>query len=72
MAIGANRFALIKGLTFVFTGNLENVSRDTAIDLIKTLGGRVTGSVSSKTTYLVVGEILGAVIAFLDTPKCSP
>ena len=48
----------LQGLTFVFTGILENLSRDAATDLVKCLGGRVTGQVSSKTTYLVVGETL--------------
>jgi replication factor C subunit 1 len=46
------------GLTFVFTGVMEGLSRDDASDLIKMLGGRVTGQVSGKTTYLVVGELL--------------
>lgn len=48
----------LSGRTFVFTGVLTNVSRDQAQDFVKILGGRVTGSVSSKTDYLVVGDIL--------------
>eukprot|EP00980_Cylindrotheca_fusiformis_P028569 scaffold22612_cov138-Cylindrotheca_fusiformis.AAC.3 len=48
----------LQGLTFVFTGILPNLHRDDAVDLIKTFGGRVTGSVSGKTSYLVVGTEL--------------
>ena len=48
----------LAGTTFVFTGNLETLSRDDGADLVKCLGGRVTTSVSSKTSYLVVGEVL--------------
>ena len=45
----------LDGLTFVFTGSLS-VPRDAAADLIERHGGRVTGSVSGATDYLVVGE----------------
>ena len=48
----------LQGQTFVFTGVLDDLDRVAAQDLIKTLGGRVTTAVSSKTSYLVVGEIL--------------
>lgn len=48
----------LAGLTFVFTGILDNLARTDAVDLVKVLGGRVTGAVSSKTSYLIVGEIL--------------
>jgi hypothetical protein len=48
----------LQGLTFVLTGVLQNLHRDDAVDLIKTLGGRVTGAVSGKTSYLVVGPEL--------------
>ena len=46
------------GLTFVFTGNMDELNRDDANDLVKTLGGRVTTAVSGKTNYLVVGPVL--------------
>mmetsp|Transcript_2927 Transcript_2927/g.5901 ORF Transcript_2927/g.5901 Transcript_2927/m.5901 type:complete len:1033 (-) Transcript_2927:1558-4656(-) len=46
------------GPTFVFTGVMDNLNRDDAIDLVKTLGGRVTTAVSGKTNYLVVGPVL--------------
>ncbi|KAJ3084849.1 hypothetical protein HDU99_001925 [Rhizoclosmatium hyalinum] len=50
----------LANLTFVFTGELSSISRDDAQDLVKRYGGRVTGSVSGKTSYVVVGEEAGA------------
>lgn len=44
------------GKTFVLTGQLSSITRDDTLDLIKRCGGRVTSAVSSKTTYLIVGE----------------
>lgn len=49
----------LAGLTFVITGTLPTMSRDAATDLIREHGGKVTGSVSSKTDYLLVGEAPG-------------
>ncbi len=49
-----------EGLTFVVTGTLPNLSRQEAKDLIQSHGGKVTGSVSSKTDYLVLGENPGS------------
>ncbi|KAJ3025319.1 UNVERIFIED_CONTAM: hypothetical protein HDU68_007254 [Siphonaria sp. JEL0065] len=49
----------LQGLTFVFTGELSSISRDDAQDLVKRYGGRVTGGVSGKTSYVVVGEEAG-------------
>ncbi|KAI9332356.1 replication factor RFC1 C terminal domain-containing protein [Obelidium mucronatum] len=49
----------LMGLTFVFTGELSSISRDDAQDLVKRYGGRVTGGVSGKTSYVVVGEEAG-------------
>ncbi|KAI9355983.1 replication factor RFC1 C terminal domain-containing protein, partial [Zopfochytrium polystomum] len=46
----------LKGLSFVFTGELSSISRDKAQDLVKEYGGRVVGSVSGKTSYVIVGE----------------
>jgi replication factor C subunit 1 len=46
------------GLTFVFTGNMANLQREDALEMVKTLGGRVTTAVSGKTNYLVVGPVL--------------
>jgi DNA ligase (NAD+) len=46
----------LTGKTFVVTGTLANYSRDEIEDLIKSLGGKATGSVSKKTSYVVAGE----------------
>ena len=48
------------GKTFVLTGTLQGMTRDEAKDLIIKLGGRVTGSISKKTDYVVVGEDAGS------------
>ena len=48
------------GLTFVVTGTLPNFSRDDAKDFIEDNGGKVTDSVSKKTSYLVLGENPGS------------
>lgn len=48
------------GKTFVITGTLPGLSRDQAKELIQSLGGKVTDSVSKKTDYLVVGENAGS------------
>lgn len=48
------------GLTFVVTGTLPNFSRDDAKEFIKNNGGKVTDSVSKKTSYLVLGENPGS------------
>jgi DNA ligase (NAD+) len=49
----------LKGMTFVLTGTLPNLSRDDAKALIETAGGKVSGSVSRKTNYVVAGEDAG-------------
>jgi DNA ligase (NAD+) len=46
--------------TFVLTGKLSSMSRDEAGDRIRELGGKVSGSVSKKTDYVVVGEDAGS------------
>jgi DNA ligase (NAD+) len=48
------------GLTFVVTGSLESFTRDSVQEYIETRGGKVTGSVSNKTDYLVLGENPGS------------
>ncbi|HRR75333.1 MAG TPA: NAD-dependent DNA ligase LigA [Ruminococcus sp.] len=52
-----DRFA---GMTFVLTGTLPTMKRDEAKALIESFGGKVSGSVSKKTTYVVAGEDAGS------------
>ena len=52
-----NRFA---GQTFVLTGALTKFTRDEATEKIELLGGKAAGSVSKKTSYVVVGENAGS------------
>ena len=47
-------------MTFVITGTLPTYSRDEMKELIQNAGGKVTGSVSKKTSYLVLGENPGS------------
>lgn len=51
---------ILTGKTFVLTGTLEKYTRTEAGDLIASLGGKVTGSVSKKTDYVVVGDDPGS------------
>ena len=48
------------GKTFVLTGTLPTLTRDEAAAMIKAQGGKVTGSVSKKTDYVVAGEAAGS------------
>jgi DNA ligase (NAD+) len=50
----------LSGKTFVITGTLSTMTRDEAKSLIQKEGGKVTGSVSSKTDFLVAGEKAGS------------
>lgn len=52
--------APLAGRTFVLTGSLETMTRDQARQLIQGAGGRVSGSVSSKTDYVVAGQSPGS------------
>lgn len=51
------RFA---GMTFVLTGTLEKYSRDEASEIIEKFGGKTSGTVSKKTTYVLAGEAAGS------------
>ena len=55
--IGDNRF---EGKTFVLTGTLEKYTRDEAAEIIEKFGGKTSGSVSKKTTYVLAGEEAGS------------
>ena len=52
-----NRFA---GMTFVLTGALTQFTREEATEKIELYGGKASGSVSKKTTYVIVGENAGS------------
>ena len=49
-----------KGKTFVLTGTLINITRDKASEIIENLGGKVSSSVSSKTSVVIVGASPGS------------
>ena len=52
--------ARFEGLTFVLTGTLPSMSRDAASKMIKDRGGKVAGSVSKKTSFVLAGEDAGS------------
>lgn len=52
--------SIFEGKTFVLTGTLPNLSRKEASELIQRNGGKVTGSVSKKTSYVLAGEDPGS------------
>ena len=54
---------VISGKTFVLTGTLPSLSREQAKDMIEAVGGKVIGSVSKKTDYVVVGSDAGSKLA---------
>jgi DNA ligase (NAD+) len=58
--LAADASGELAGKTFVLTGTLSTMSRDEATAAIEQLGGKVAGSVSRKTSYLVVGEDAGS------------
>jgi len=58
--VEASEEGALSGKTFVITGTLPTLTRDEAKEMIQLAGGRVTGSVSAKTDYLVAGEKAGS------------
>jgi DNA ligase (NAD+) len=50
----------LAGLTFVLTGTLPTMTREAAKEMVEAAGGRVSGSVSKKTSYVVAGEEAGS------------
>jgi DNA ligase (NAD+) len=54
------RTTQLTGLTFVLTGTLPTLSREQAKEIIESAGGKVSGSVSKKTSYIVAGEDAGS------------
>jgi DNA ligase (NAD+) len=53
----------LEGLTFVLTGGMEGYTREAAEGALQARGGKVTGSVSKKTSFVVVGENPGSKLA---------
>ena len=52
-----SRFA---GKTFVLTGTLPTLTREQATEIIESFGGKASGSVSKKTSYVLAGEAAGS------------
>jgi DNA ligase (NAD+) len=57
------RGTALQGLTFVLTGTLPTLTREAAKERIEAAGGKVSGSVSKKTSYVVAGEEAGSKLA---------
>ena len=55
-----NKSDELKGLTFVLTGTLQNMTRDKASEIIKQKGGKTSSSVSKNTSYVIAGENAGS------------
>ena len=52
--------SIFSGKTFVLTGTLPTMTREEATEIIENLGGRVSSSVSKKTSYVLAGEAAGS------------
>ena len=60
VSVQANITDEFKGMTFVLTGTLQNMTRDEASEIIKQKGGKTSSSVSKNTSYVIVGENAGS------------
>ena len=60
VAAKAQESEAFSGMTFVVTGTLPTLTRDSVKEFIESHGGKVTDSVSKKTSYLVLGEEPGS------------
>ncbi len=60
LATGDRRKSQLAGKTFVFTGGLDHFTRDDAQQAVERVGGRVSSSVSKKTSYVVAGRDPGS------------
>ena len=56
----STKSAAFSGKSFVLTGTLNTMTREQAAERIKALGGKVSGSVSKKTSFLVAGAAAGS------------
>lgn len=56
----AGKIRIFDGMTFVLTGTLSRFKRDEAAAIIESFGGKVSGSVSKKTSYVLAGEEAGS------------
>jgi len=59
--------AVFEGMTFVVTGTLEKFTRDEIEELIRARGGKASGSVSKKTSYVVAGDKAGSKLTKAQT-----
>lgn len=62
-SINSGKPQIFSGMTFVLTGTLSRHKRDEAAEIIESMGGKVSGSVSKKTTYVLAGEEAGSKLA---------
>jgi DNA ligase (NAD+) len=61
--MNANATGKFSGLSFVFTGKLEQFNRDAAREMVESHGGQTANSLSKKTDYLVAGPGAGSKLA---------
>jgi DNA ligase (NAD+) len=59
-AVDSTKPQIFASMTFVLTGTLSKYKREEAAQIIESFGGKVSGSVSKKTTYVLAGEDAGS------------